>query len=625
MEINSTMSIIATDSPFLLKGFLRNNKVRKGCYIGFSTLPHDMAQLLAEYGIAPIAPAVPSIERQEAVLRDYIEVVGMLGEWNGHASLWWMTDIASKNAYWSPLLRPLNELIRCLDAIETAKGKNNPLFILNPLWPTLMALKRTASDNNWDLTMLFQPWSGIISKWLGKEKTWVLMLRSALGTLREIARANRSFGRQHRSREKREQVYLIKSFVYPDAFRDDGSYHDPFFGKLANYLAEELSGKIKVITVALGFNLKQDCYRKMKNLKGATVVPLEGILCYRDVIKGLCRLSWTMIFHPFKVKGKAMFLGCDIADLLNELLNSGGWRISFFHYMHYAVGERLVKYYDIVACALTYEGNPWERAFIAGIRKSDPGTHIIGYQHTVIPQAAVNMFQSPREMDGIPLPDILLTTGEVPADILQKHGAFPKERIKVSCALRFQYLDGMQVQPRYRSDNHDKTRILVALCGVKETLPLLRYAIDQAHSFNHIDFLIRAHPVLPFEQLRQWVDDVNILPSNIKISKGTAVMEDIMACDSVLYWGSSVALEGIRMGKPVIHFNQDDFLSYDPLFDLKDFKWVINSKDNIPDIMGQIDSIPDNTFKELRDRAHHYVISYHNPVSREAMSPFLVF
>jgi surface carbohydrate biosynthesis protein (TIGR04326 family) len=273
---------------------------------------------------------------------------------------------------------------------------------------------------------------------------------------------------------------------------------------------------------------------------------------------------------------------------------------------------------------LTYEGNPWERAFIAGIRESNPGVRIVGYQHSVIPQVAANMFQSTMEMDNIPLPDVLLTTGNVPADILQKYGAFPKEKIKVSCALRYHYLDELQSQPRHRANGHGRTRILVALCGVVETLPLLRYAIDQGRSVHHVDFLVRAHPVLPFKQLQPLMDDKSPLPANITISNGTSVIEDMLECDAVLYWGSSVALEGIRLGKPAIHFDPGDFLSYDPLFDLQDFKWVITSESGIQEMLNHIDDIPENEFEELRDRAQRYVIAYHNPVSKDALSPFFV-
>jgi hypothetical protein len=625
-EINDMGTIIATNSLFLLKRVLGTNRNNEGYYVCFSCLSPSLTSLLAKHGIQSVIPNSLSRDRQEAILRDYIGAVGQLGEWNGHISLWWLTDIASKNAYTSPLLLPIRELTHCLDAMQAIKGTNRTLFLLYPSWPTVMALKHMAFRNRCKFSILSWPWSRITAKWLGKLKTWSGMFISAAVTLWEIKRTIKHFGHKAVSSVgEKKPIYLIKSFVYQDSFKDDGSYQDPFFGEVAEYLSRKLAGKAKVVTVALGFTLKQQCYKKMRFLKKSVAIPLESMLRYNDVVRGVCYLSWMLIAKPFKVKGVVEFLGHDITALLRELLASGGWRIPFFQYMHRAAGERLARNYRIVACTLTYEGNPWERAFMAGMRKINPNTRIIGYQHSVIPQAAANMFQSQREMSKIPAPDVVLTTGAVPANILRKYGAFPEERIKVSCGLRYNYLDEIQPQSRHRSGDHEKIRILVALCGVIETLPLVRYAIGQARSHQHVEFLIRAHPVLPFEKLQLLINDTNVLPANIRISRGSSVMEDILECDAVLYWGSSVALEGIRLGKPAIHFSQDDFLSYDPLFDLVDFKWVVNSQKDIMDVLNQIGNIPDKEFEELRDRAHCYVIAYHHPVSDSSMSPFLAF
>jgi len=451
------------------------------------------------------------------------------------------------------------------------------------------------------------------------------MFMSAIGTLREIVGTKKHYEDKFNATKESDAVYLIKSFVYPDSFKDDRNYQDPFFGNLAYYLSEQLGAAVKVITIALGFANKRYCYEKMNTLKGAMVVPFETMLRYTDVAKGLSSLAWMLIAKPFKVKEKVEFLGHDISGLLRELLASGGWRIPFDQYIYCYAGERLAQKHRLVACALTHENNPWERAFISGIRKINPGTRIIGYQHSVIPQAAANMFQSQREIGKISAPDVVLTTGKVPANILQKYGAFPEERIKVSCGLRYNYLDEIQSQTGHRSDARNKTRILVALCGVIETFPLVRYVINQARLHRELEFVIRAHPVLPFEQLRSSINNSDTLPVNIRISSGTTVMEDLLECDKVLYWGSSVALEGIRLGKPVIHFDQDDFLSYDPLFDLIDFKWVINSREDIINVLNQIDDIPEKDFMYLRERAQRYVIDYHHPVTDAAMSPFLAF
>jgi hypothetical protein len=51
---------------------------------------------------------------------------------------------------------------------------------------------------------------------------------------------------------------------------------------------------------------------------------------------------------------------------------------------------------------------------------------------------------------------------------------------------------------------------------------------------------------------------------------------------------------------------------------------VITSESGIQEMLNHIDDIPENEFEELRDRAQRYVIAYHNPVSKDALSPFFV-
>jgi hypothetical protein len=615
-------TVIVTHSLFRLKRFFKTGSNNKGHYICFSCLSPSWVSLLTKYGLQSIPIKFLSRDRQETILRNYIEAVGRLGEWNGHLPHWWVTDIASKNAYRSPLLQPLYQLVQYLAAIQTVKDSSSTLIVIDPSWPTVMAIQDAAIHDKWDLIILSRPWSRVFARWSGKAKAGAEMIRSAAGTLLEIAGTKKHYSNKFNAAQKKEPVYLIKSFVYPDSFKDDGSYQDPFFGKLADYLTAQLDGKVKVVTIALGFTLKGYCYEKMKTLQRSAVIPLESMLRYTDVIKHFFRLFRMLMAKPFQVREKVEFLGNDIAGLLRELLASGGWRISFDQYIYCSAGERLAKEYCLVACALTHENNPWERAFITGLRKNNPGIRIIGYQHSVIPQAAANMFQSKREMRKIPSPDVILTTGSVPADILRKYGEFPGERIKVACGLRYNYLDEMQPQARHIPGDSETTRILVALCGVIETLPLLRYVIDQARSYQKVEFLIRAHPVLPFKQLYPLLNVGDALPANIRISNDTTVMEDLLECGAVLYWGSSVALEGIRLGKPAIHFSRGDILSHDPLFDLIDFKWVVNSQKDIMDVLHQINILPDKEYEALRERARRYVIAYHNPVNDVSMFPF---
>ncbi|VEN74485.1 conserved hypothetical protein [Candidatus Desulfarcum epimagneticum] len=617
-------SIIVVKSLFFLKRFLKINQRRTGNYLDFFVFCPSTKSLLKTCGIKSLGSAPLTRERQEEILRDYIDAVGKLGEWNGHIPHWWMTDIASKNAYCSPLLLPLREFTRGIDAILRMKNTDGFLFLLNPSWPTVMGLRHVACLHGLNFKILSWPWSKIFRKLLGKAKAWVGILKSIVVIFLDIGRTIKSFGGKVPSSKDNKTVYLIKSFVYRDSFRNDGSYQDPFFGNLSEYISEHLGPKNNVATIGSGIGDKKRLYGKMKHLRKQVAFPFESMLRYSDVIKHVCLLSFFLIAKPFKVKGPVVFLGYDIATLLRESLSSGGWRVPFDQYIYYAAGKRLAALYSMTVCAMTCEGNPWERAFISGIRSVNPEARIIGYQHSVIPQAAANMFQSSRELKRNPLPDAILTTGKTPADILRKHSAFPGKRIYISSALRYSYLDAIEPGEKKRAVNGNE-RILVALCGVMDTLPLARYAIKQALANPALKILARAHPALPFDRLKPFIEKNGAVPENMEISFSSTLKEDILECDAILYWGSSVALEGIRLGKPAIHFNQDDFLSYDPLFELKEFKWTIKDNEDITDVMNQIHMIPDKEFQNLRSRARRYVMSYHNPVTQDSLRHFMMY
>lgn len=619
------MDVIVTNSFLLLRAYLRGNDNSNGFYLS-SSAGLRFSKVMDEHGVTPIKPVVCSSGRQESILRDHIDVIGKLSEWNGHIPHWWTTDISSKNVYRTPLLPLLREFTEYNDAIEVAKDRGaRTLFIFGVSWPVIIAMRQAAFEGGWRLRELYMPGSRALAVMQGKVRAWSGLSKSAVSIIKEIAITGRSYGNQAVPVEQGQPVYLIKSFVYPDSFDGYGKFKDPFFGRLAEHLTEALKDKVRVISIVLGFSEKPDCYKKLRQCLPNVVIPLESMLRYRDVAKHLVHLSLMVLLRPFKVKGKIRFLRHDITGLLHELLSSGGWRIPFYQYIYCAAGKRLVKKYSIAACAITHESNPWERAFITGLKKCAPQVRIIGYQHSVIHLASANMFQSSSELDILPMPDIVLTTGDMPTNILRRFGAVPAERINTSCALRY---DCPTYNHRFLKSElagHSRLRILVALCGVIETMGLVRYTIDQARVAQNIDFLVRAHPVLPFDQLKLSEDDLRNMPDNIRVSKDSTVMDDVMECDLVLYWGSSVSLEGIRLGRPVIHFHQDDFLSYDPLFELTEFKWVVNPQDSITKVVEKIRSISDNEFDRLQDSARRYVIAYHNPVSIEALSPFLEF
>jgi hypothetical protein len=163
----------------------------------------------------------------------------------------------------------------------------------------------------------------------------------------------------------------------------------------------------------------------------------------------------------------------------------------------------------------------------------------------------------------------------------------------------------------------------VVLEGVKAVLPLVKYVLSNAPKCGNVKFRIRAHPVLSFERLLSFLGrDVEIY-ENVEVSHGRSIMEDIEDCDAVLYWGTTVALEALMLGRPVIHFDRGDLLSYDPLFELDAFKWRVSDGTDLTSILGAIRDLPDEEYCMLQGRARRYVMDYFRQADDYSMSQFL--
>ncbi|SVD29177.1 uncharacterized protein METZ01_LOCUS382031, partial [marine metagenome] len=296
------------------------------------------------------------------------------------------------------------------------------------------------------------------------------------------------------------------------------------------------------------------------------------------VLKRSFQWIWKMNFHPFRIKGKLNWMGHEITPFFRELISFGGFRIAFFQSLQFDLAKRLGEKYQIQACLMTYEGRPWERFFIAGLRKSNMNTKIIGCQHTVIPLSAADMFLHPKEQDLIPLPDKIVTTGIIPKKILERYSSYPKERIEVGCALRFEYLQNIPLLKRQSESEWNHFVLLVVFGGSKKEVPLLNYAMEQASLNKNLTFRMRAHPIFSWTQLLLLSSWGKSLPENTENSKAPNVLDDLKKCDAVLYWGTTVAMEALMVGKPIIHFDRGDLLNYDPLFEFADFKWQVKRK-----------------------------------------------
>jgi hypothetical protein len=615
--------ILFVNNASRLKSYL--TKKRKslsdgGYFIAFSPIAIDTKNLLERFGIMRYQKVSYSKSDKENLLQEYIKLFGRMGKWNGMHAHWWISDLASKNRFGSPLLSSLQDWMVCLQVIKAAEIEKKGVVFINLSWAVVIALRQASFLYNWKIQIIASPLSVRKFRLKSRFREWLVLIFSAMQAFKQINEVRKYFGDIKTKKKQKQPINLIKSFVYTSAFRKSGGYSDPFFGELAGILQKKSSGKIKVLTVAWGFSDRKISFQKMKELSHSWVVPLEYFLTYGDVVKYFFLLLVKLVKHSFKVKGRIIFSENDISPLVKEVLSFGGWRIQLNHYLHYAVGKRIASQYNIDSCFLTYEGRPWERALILGIRSVDNSVRIVGYQHTVVPQSAADMFQNFQELENIPLPDAILCTGTTPCNIIKRYSAFPHDRIRASCALRYGYLT--DIKPFQRRQKIGKRTILVALCGVMEITSLVWYVIKQAKKNTNIEFVIRSHPVFTLDKILSPKEFKSHIKANIKLSEGNLLIDDVRNSDAILYWGSTVALESIRLGRPVIHFDRGDIFSYDPLFELEDFKWRVDNECNIAKKLKMITDLTDEEYWELQEKGMSYVMAYHHPITEEALSCF---
>ena len=556
-----------------------------------------------------------SLSRDE-IVANYIDAVGRLSIANAENPIWWATDLASKNRFISPLSSLINDLLRFRAADAAAQADGRQLSLRRPPWP-IATLAQAQAEARGDRARIFAwPFARTVWRMRRQWSAWVALFKGAAVSILQIRLARRHYGPPPPTNKP---VYLIKSFIYASDFDDAGRHRDAFFGRFPDAAAALLAPDAGVLGVVLGFEDKAACYTRLRGLTDRQVVPLESYLSTADVIGTFAACAWAVLRKGIEIPAQLPLFGFNAAPLVREVVAGGGWQLAFFQFLHGRAAENIARHHQLIGCAMTYELNPWERPFNEGLRRRQPDLPVFGFQHSIVTQAGTGIFLSRHETACAPLPDAILTTGRVPARIIATNGAFPSERIWPLGALRYETLGALSPVPR-RARTTAFT-VLVALEGVHPAVVLLEYALAQAAVAPNIRFRIRAHPVFPLDKMREMLPlSRRRFPTNVEESQDRSVHGDVADCDAVLYWGTTVALEAIMIGRPIIHFDRGDALSYDPLFELEIFHWTVRQGDPIAGAITEISALPDDKYDAQCVQAATYIKEYFIPVSENVIS-----
>ncbi|MBI5698814.1 radical SAM protein [Candidatus Saganbacteria bacterium] len=400
--------------------------------------------------------------------------------------------------------------------------------------------------------------------------------------------------------------YVIRSWATTNSLVSAPD-RDLYFGSLQNDLTAR-GFDVGVIVGVLGDYLKAVKIMKAHDKP----LPQEILLSVLDPLLTLlsCR------FRPSRVNGPVYFRTIDISLLLNSCLaleRSSGQDLH--NMLYYRIGRRLGRRYQPELCSFSHENYPWEKTFILGFR-SAAKTFLIGYQHSGLYRSLTTVLLSKKEKGRVPLPDAVVTVGEITKGYLATEGNYDPRILRTGCSLSA--AGGERPVPARPLGKN----LLVILGCYPRAAAMLDFVVT-ALKGSDFHLILRPHPVAPLHEYADKLAFDLAQANDLEISTGP-LRSDLARSAAVLYDGSKAALEALEQGLPVINICPfHDIISYDPLIKCPVFKWSASSKESLMSSLNGIFSMDSEAYERQAKQAVRYSREYIGEKNDNCLAQFM--
>ena len=546
-------------------------------------------------------------ERNWEFRKKYIEFIGRLNIQN-HSQEWWAMPFTNKNPAATALCR--NTFYFLLTA-ELASADATNLVVISDSVDLAAQLKTWAQRAGFRVEDLIRK-PGTLRRII-KRYTPAGIAQSVVRTFFIWIRTRR-YRPAHNSREAH---LVIASIAHPRSFSTRGVYKDAYFGPLVDHLA---SSKQNALVLAMLLEQPFEQIKQLRSLnKGIPVVPLEACFTLRDFLACTLR-SLRFFMRPVDPQGPMEIDGMDLSCLVKRTIRDTAHSGDIFMSLRvYYCGRWLARKLHVTRCLYPYENRAWEKMLLQGMRCSSPQTQLMGYQHASITLSHTNFIMAEGESQIIPLPNTILTTGKNAKQWLEQEGNYPLGIFKNACALRQRQPD--QGAGKTRIDT--LTRVFVALglgTGTEEYPRILAFLEKAFAEESGYDIRIRPHPGASLESV------LDMAPFERRdfftASKGS-LAEDLQWAEVALYASSTVGLEAMSAGIPVIYLDLGDFLDTNHMTGSNELRWSVEDPSQLVDTIRQIDRLPEDEFLARQMSGQEYATAYLEPVTAGGIQRFL--
>lgn len=555
-----TITLIHADRD-LIKRYTRNNPpdtIISWLYLGKNVLLcEDITKILGGmYHRIMIGEELQNTARN--CRQEFIDYVGKMND--AHAKedpCWWLTSVSEKNPYVSDLF--LNFCYLHV-GIKYIKESSQDLIIICES-PALMRsiYKNCIEEEGIELQLFINPMTERLERVKSRfhsvtQSSWFIIrytLRIIGSRLFILLRNKQATYKDHLS------YVLIHSWTDKRSFQDDFKYSDIYTGDLGERIKERDIPVVYLANVLPTFSYHKAMSKLLKSKDDAFL--FEEFIGLSDILIALLitrrgSAQSKMEIYPLT--------NLDVTDIVSaEMKRDHCNTRSKQAYLTYRASRQIGKKLDIQAFIYPFENHIWEKMTCLGLRHSSPKTRIGGYAHSVVIPMYTAYSLSKYEKEIIPLPDRIVVNGKRAHDLLIQSG-FNEEMIYLGGALR--YADTLRSVDTIRERQTQKenvTIIVTPTSGINETVELVRKVIDAFAEKSKLNIIIKPHPITPLSKLRSHLPE---LPSHFSIDE-RPVTELLQISDILIYTETTVSIEALAQGIPVLHIASDLRIDMNPL------------------------------------------------------------
>jgi hypothetical protein len=490
---------------------------------------------------------------------------------------YWITASYFKDMFCTPMFLHL----ACLRMAAAAAARDRHVVVVTRSQALARQLRQLANVRS-----LFAdiPRGGTLREWGSAclhfvGRPWLVCLRAWL--------ARKVLGRRYHERLSNTEL-LVDTFLFPEDIGTDGRYSDRFFPGLVEwYRAQGIRAVSMPFTGNIPLHKLHSVYRCMR-ASDMPFAPGDFFLSVTDCAAGMWRALCASIRAPdFSAKP---FAGIPIASLALHW-----WKLSALETVTYhiwrRVPRRMAEYGLRPGNALEwYENQPLDKAITLGFQKDCPWTTVIAGRQYFPAAGMVSFFSTSGEVRAGAAPRLNWACGKRIAALFASHDTLG--HYEVVPALRYAHLF------EHPGGTEEGTKLVVFLTSAREeSLGILECIFSAAPEatagFEAI--IVKTHQALrgnvQEEAGRRWPAARG--PSVIWEQRTTS--ELLGEAKLVLTAGSSVALEAVCRGVPVIVVGRHAGINLNPLESIDTRLWQIayGSTDFENAIQSWLPTIPD--------------------------------